>query len=804
MKAFLQNHFEGVPNGWITLWTKNSKTGESRTTWYDLQQAGWADALEADALKADAAGWDCYFSTCPSAKAKTSSTRIRKDEVAFLPGLFMDVDTESTKAGKSVPKDIDAAVNALKAHPYPPTALVSSGHGVHAYWKLAEAIPVSNAQELQHVAKCLSGFAETTSRAIGFADLDTSASEPARVLRLPGTHNHKGEPLPVTLLEMTGKAYPFKTLNGLAGTIERKPEETTPRTFTPAASTRYTLPGTIPQGGRNNELFTYGRSLRSWGAGDDEVRAALHEANRTRCNPPLPDSDINAIARSVNTKPPGNELRRERTEAAPAPGERLTLADLHPEDNARYHWTDIGNGRLFADWYKDVARYVPERKGWFIFNGKAWERDESDLHVMKLCKRLADRLLKYATTIADEKKKMDYLRFVGKWQGRSYRETILKDARDAYPVNISAFDVDPFLFNCQNGTLNLKTGEFHQHRASDLLSKVSGVNYDPAATCTRWERFIDEVMLEDTDKAEFLQKALGYALTGETKYECFFVLYGPTSRNGKGTTMETFMRLMGDYGRAGQPESLAQHTKAGNAPTEDIARLAGARFVNFAESGKKMIISAALVKSLTGNDTITARFLNENSFEYRPQFKLFINTNHLPTVSDVTLFSSGRVKIIPFERHFSEAEQDSTLKQVLAQSGNLSGILNWCLAGLRKIATDGFAMPQSVREATDDYRTNSDRLGRFLEDETEAGELFESSTNEVYARYQWWCARNGFRPDNIAVFKSSLENVATIKKQRPAGAGRGVNPVSLILGYRLKPRVTTLLQGGAEEYPAVM
>ena len=155
-----------------------------------------------------------------------------------------------------------------------------------------------------------------------------------------------------------------------------------------------------------------------------------------------------------------------------------------------------------------------------------------------------------------------------------------------------------------------------------------------------------------------------------------------------------------------------------------------------------------------------------------------------------TLFSSSRVKIIPFERHFSEAEQDSTLKQVLAQSGNLSGILNWCLAGLRKIATDGFAMPQSVREATDDYRTNSDRLGRFLEDETEAGELFESSTNEVYARYQWWCARNGFRPDNIAVFKSSLENVATIKKQRPSGAGRGAGPgFELRFGDRKRERV---------------
>jgi len=130
------------------------------------------------------------------------------------------------------------------------------------------------------------------------------------------------------------------------------------------------------------------------------------------------------------------------------------------------------------------------------------------------------------------------------------------------------------------------------------------------------------------------------------------MLYGPTSRNGKGTTMETFMRLMGDYGKIARPDTIAQKNAAnGSGPSEDMARLAGARFVNIAEPDKQMKLSAALVKSLTGNDIQTARNLHENSFEFRPQFKLFINTNYLSATSDVSLFTSGHVKIIPFERH---------------------------------------------------------------------------------------------------------------------------------------------------------
>lgn len=251
--------------------------------------------------------------------------------------------------------------------------------------------------------------------------------------------------------------------------------------------------------------------------------------------------------------------------------------------------------------------------------------------------------------------------------------------------------------------------------------------------------------------------------------------------------METYMRLMGDYGKSAKPDTIAQKQAAnGSGPSEDIARLAGARFVNISEPDQKMVLSTALVKTLTGNDSITARYLHENSFEYRPQFKLFINTNHLPKVTDVTLFGSGRVKLIPFERHFTEAERDGGLKNELSRDENMSGIFNWCIEGLRMIETHGFDMPDSVRNATDEYRNKSDKIGQFVADELVQDMTAEVRTADAYQRFSQWCQNNGFFPDNASNFKGMIGNVATIRNKRPSGAGRSAGTTDCILGYRLK------------------
>lgn len=387
--------------------------------------------------------------------------------------------------------------------------------------------------------------------------------------------------------------------------------------------------------------------------------------------------------------------------------------------------------------------------------------------------KLANELMLYALSIKDEKTRTLYIEFVKRWQSRKNRETILKDAKDVYPVSMSCFDNKPELFNCLNGTLNLKRGKFYKHNPKDMLTKVASVNYDPKAECVRWSKFIEEVMSGDMEKADFLQKALGYALTGDTRYEALFILYGATTRNGKGTCMETFLKITGDYGKASNPETIGMKINSNsNSPSEDIARLAGARFVNIAEPDKKLTLSAALIKTLTGNDTVNARFLHENSFDFRPQFKIFVNTNYLPQVTDLTLFSSGRIKIIPFERHFEEHEQDKGLKKEFEKSDNLSGILNWCIKGYRKLQEKGFDMPESVKIATQSYHHDSDKMGLFIEERLIRDLASEVRTSKVYQEYTEWCTKNGFYPENMRNFKVALGTVVRIVRKRPRGGRR--------------------------------
>ena len=206
------------------------------------------------------------------------------------------------------------------------------------------------------------------------------------------------------------------------------------------------------------------------------------------------------------------------------------LIELNVSDNSRYPWNDNGSGRLFADVYKDIARYVPERKKWYVYDGTRWIPDIGGLKTMELAKSLADSLVRYALTITDERRRKDYLEFSAKWQSRNYRNTYISDAQSVYPIAMSEFDRNVYYLNCQNGTLDLQTGEFHPHTPQDKLTKIAGAAYDPNAKNPRFTRFVSEVMSGDTEKARFMQKSLGYGLTGDTRYECMFFYYGATTR----------------------------------------------------------------------------------------------------------------------------------------------------------------------------------------------------------------------------------------------------------------------------------
>ncbi len=328
------------------------------------------------------------------------------------------------------------------------------------------------------------------------------------------------------------------------------------------------------------------------------------------------------------------------------------LEEMKPENTSHYPWTDIGAGRLFADFYKEILRYVPERRIWFCYEDGIWISDVGNLKAMKRCMDLADLLCMYALNFKDEHKRKGYIDHIKKWQSHSYRMNILKDAQVHHPISIKKFDANPYAFNCKNGTLHMDTGTFSGHCSEDKLTKITPVVFDPQVRCKRWDSFIYEITSGDAKRAKFLQKILGYGLTGDTRHECMTILYGASTRNGKGTLCESVLKVFGSYGCSSKPETIAMKNSTNSSqPSEDIARLAGVRFVNIPEPGKGLVLNAAQVKSMTGNDTINARFLHENSFDFKPQFKLYINTNYLPVINDMTIFTSGRIIIVPFERH---------------------------------------------------------------------------------------------------------------------------------------------------------
>lgn len=460
-----------------------------------------------------------------------------------------------------------------------------------------------------------------------------------------------------------------------------------------------------------------------------------------------------------------------------------TLKKLKPQ--VRYGYNDRGNGELFAAVFGKTARYNVTAKEWYVFEDGYWQTDTGAMQVNGLAKKLYDALLVYASSLTDESKS-SYIAHVNKLGRLNVREIMIKDARDRCFIKSEDFDRDPWLFNCKNGTYDLKNGYFRAHSPNDLMSKMSNVFYDENAESPDFEKFLNDIMNGDGEKKRYLVSALGYALTGDASRECMFILYGATTRNGKGTLMETVSYMLGGesgYAMSAQPETLARRqNKDSRQASGDIARLKGARFLNVSEPQKNMVFDAALIKTLTGRDTITARHLHEREFQFVPQFKLFINTNHLPHINDDTVFQSDRINVITFDRHFGDSERDTGLKDKLRTPENISGIFNICLKGLRDYLEHGLVRPRSVSIATEAYRQQSDRQGVFIFECLEADGLSSVKAKDVYEVYVRWCNENNFHAENKTNFIAGLRGRNLITEHATV---EGKTAFNVIRGYKI-------------------
>lgn len=460
------------------------------------------------------------------------------------------------------------------------------------------------------------------------------------------------------------------------------------------------------------------------------------------------------------------------------------LKMLSPEKS--YAYNDMGTSKLFADIYKSQLKYNTTAKQWYFYNGKVWQEDKGSMTARQKIEELAKTLLVYITYIKDEDKKSTYSKYIKTFGTYTIRKKILEDSQSKIFVSQTDFDKDKNLFNCQNGTYNLKTHEFSPHNADDLLSKISNVVYNKYAKCPKFDEFMNEIMLGNKNKIGFLQKILGYTLTAETSLEKCFILYGKTTRNGKGTLMDTILYMLGDYGMTAVPETLAlKKWKDSSKASSDIARLKGCRFLNISEPSHDMVIDSALLKTLTGRDKITARFLNQNEFEFYPMFKLFINSNYLPIINDDTVFKSNRINVITFDKHFDEEEQDKELKNKLKVENEIAGIFNWCLEGLQNLRKEELTTPKEIKIATAEYEKKNDKIDKFLKQELVKNSKKNVSCNEAYSKYCEWCDKNKLPTLSKGEFMQYLKDKNLWKKQ---GTVDGKTVQNIVKGYDFKDK----------------
>lgn len=449
------------------------------------------------------------------------------------------------------------------------------------------------------------------------------------------------------------------------------------------------------------------------------------------------------------------------------------------------HRTDLGNARRLVRHFGERMRFAHEWRKWLVYADGRWRIDGSG-EIERMAKETVMRIYAEAIGAATDADRQE----LAKWAARSESEARIRAAVElassepGVPIQSQDLDSDPRLLNVANGTLELRTGRLREHRPADLITKQTPVPYDRDATCPQWVRFLRRILADNGELLGFLQRAVGYSLTGETIEQVLFILWG-LGNNGKSVFLDVLRSLLGDYGRAADFATFLEWHSEG--ARSDVARLQGARFVPAIETGDGQRLAEGLVKKLTGGDVITARFLYAEHFEFQPTFKLWLATNHKPTIRGTDHAMWRRIRLVPFTVTIPEEERDLQLAEKLR--AELPGILNWAIEGCLTWQRDGLGVPPAIRAATEAYRSEMDVLGGFLEECCEMGPSYKSFAAALYETYRRWCERSGERALPQRGFGRALQERALIRVKSTGGvmAWFGLRLVEIVDGVDALP-----------------
>lgn len=469
-------------------------------------------------------------------------------------------------------------------------------------------------------------------------------------------------------------------------------------------------------------------------------------------------------------------------EAGHTKEELLTIVENAPEyvsQNARnevdilqFNFSDVGNAERLVSIYGNEIRYSPSRGKWLIWSGRHW-RIDNDGKAERLAQQVIKKLQMAGEEIpADDEEKENYKKqiksFVLKSESDSRIKAMLNQAKvlPGIPIGVDDTDKDIFLLNLKNGTLDLRTGKIKQHDKKDYITKLVNIDYNPNASCPNWLNFLNKIFQGDEGLINYVQKSVGYSLTGSITEQCFYMLYG-NGANGKSTFLKAIEEITGDYADSLKGSSLMIKRNDDGA-RGDLAKLQGKRFVVTSELNEGQTFDESLLKALTGGDTVPVRFLYGEEFPLKPQFKLWIGTNEKPKVKGTNLGIWRRVRLIPFLYTFKDEEKNENFYEEYIKP-ELSGILKWAIEGCLKWQKEGTEIPDKVKEAINDYRDEMDTIEHFLDDCCLIGDQYTVNVGDLYDRYCEWCTENR---------EHELSSIKFTKKLKEKGYEQGRNMVT--------------------------
>lgn len=406
--------------------------------------------------------------------------------------------------------------------------------------------------------------------------------------------------------------------------------------------------------------------------------------------------------------------------------------------------SDQFNAEVLVAAYGADLRYCFPWGKWLVWTPPRWQVDHTGA-VMRRAKQAVKGLAHTIATLDDAATKT-YLAHIKSSLAVTKLKAMLELAASepGIPILPDELDRDLWVLNVQNGTLDLRTGELHPHRRDTLLTKLTPVAYDPETDCPRWEQFLREIFQDDQNLIRFIQRAVGYSLTGDTRERVLFICYG-LGRNGKSTFIETLAEMLGDYAQRTPTRTIMEKRNPDQIPN-DVAALKGMRFVHASESGEGQRLDEEFIKDATGRDTLAARFLHGEWFNFRSQFKLWLRTNHKPVIYGTDPAILDRPRLIPFLARFSGTQEDKTLAATLRQE--LPGILRWAVTGCLSWQINGLGNAKAVDRATKAYQQEMDVIGDFLADCCISSREASVTSKALTAAYAQWCEQNGEKPLN--------------------------------------------------------